>query len=239
MSPDQRFLLWVHVYEPHGPYAPPAEDLAAVGGGDGDPARYAGEVHAADRALAPLLADLERRSVVMAVAGDHGEILGEEPCGFQHERSSGDGVLRVPLVLVGPGVAAGVRAERVGLADVAPTLAALVGLPALPAGDGVLLGVAPGGNGGGHDVLRAESGMCEADCAPGCAPEGLLGRDRVVFGDGWRIVDRPGVGPRVSGTVAPPRSTWADLLAPLPLVTVPAGIPDPEAARRLGYVEER
>jgi len=42
----------------------------------------------------------------------------------------------VPLLLAGPGVGAGVREERVGIQDLAPTLARLLGVPAPPDLDG-------------------------------------------------------------------------------------------------------
>jgi len=228
---EARFLLWVHVYEPHGPYLPPEADLRAVGGDETDRDRYGGEVHAADRLLGTLLDDLAARSVVVTVAGDHGEILDEETCAFQHERSVGNGVLGVPLVVAGPGVDVRVRDGAVTLADIAPTLLALAGLPAPGGMDGVSLV--------GGDPVRphrlAESGMCEPACAVGCAPVGILGRDRVVFGAGWRILDRPGRGRWMEGTGAP-WTGWDGLFAEIPVITEPEGAADAKA-RGLGYQE--
>ena len=171
--------LWVHLYEPHGPY---------VGAAATDPERYAEEVARADAALAPLLAALAARGALVVLAADHGEVLLEERCGRQHERSTHPAVLRVPLVRVGPGVPAEERPERVGL-DLVPAL-----LDGGAWGRGPLVGRA---------VTLAESGLCEAGCAPGCTPPGLLGRDRVAIDDGGRWVDRPGRGRFAEGAPGP------------------------------------
>jgi hypothetical protein len=45
----------------------------------------------------------------------------------------------VPLIWFGPGVKAGVHPERVGVDDLAPTLAHLLGLPAPPQSEGRVL----------------------------------------------------------------------------------------------------
>jgi tetratricopeptide (TPR) repeat protein len=72
----------------------------------------------------------------VVVAGDHGEGLGEHG-----EEAHGvfvyQSTQRVPLIIAGPGVPRGqVVAGRVGLIDVAPTVLALLDLPALPDADG-------------------------------------------------------------------------------------------------------
>jgi len=65
---------------------------------------------------------------VTVVASDHGEGLGEHD-EQTHSILIYDSTIRVPLVLRGPGVAAGTRvAEVVGLVDIAPTVLDLVGL---------------------------------------------------------------------------------------------------------------
>jgi hypothetical protein len=207
-----------------------------VGGGEDDRAHYGGEVHAADRKLRPLLRAVERkRDVLVVVAGDHGEVLDEEPCGWQHERSSGEGVLRVPLAFAGPGLAPNRRDDVALLVDITPTVLDLLGFPPLAESDGLSLRVPVR-----RDTWWGESGMCERTCAPGCEPPGLLGRDRVVRGEGWRLVDRPGRGPFVEGRGTPPApSTWATLLHELPRLEVLPPSASEEQARALGYVEPR
>ena len=96
---DSPWLCWVHLYEPHFPYAPPAplrERFAA--------APYQGEVAAADAALGPLLEDVlvgGDRSALVVLTADHGESLGEhgEPT---HGIFAYEATLRVPLVLHAP-----------------------------------------------------------------------------------------------------------------------------------------
>ncbi len=233
---DKSFMLWVHVYEPHGPYEPPEQDSRAIGATSSERDRYAAEVHAADRIIGPLLDEaLERRSVIVVTA-DHGEVLDEEVCSWQHERSIHQAVLRVPLLIVAPALAPGVRDEWAGLVDIAPTVLDLLGLPALPDIDGHSLVE----ESEGHPVWLAESGMCEQDCAPGCAPAGIMGRDRVAFTSDWRVVDRPGRGAWAEGVGAPLPEEWPGLLAPIQRFADPTPPEDPsaqEAAKALGYQE--
>ena len=75
---DRPALLWVHVYEPHGPY---------IGTGATERERYGEEVLRADRAVAPLLRVLKARGATIVITSDHGEVLDEERCSYQHERS--------------------------------------------------------------------------------------------------------------------------------------------------------
>jgi arylsulfatase A-like enzyme/tetratricopeptide (TPR) repeat protein len=92
---QKAWLAWVHVFDPHSPYAPPPPFDAQYAG---DP--YAGEVAYTDSALGPLL-DLARRSgrpTTVIVTADHGEGLGEhgEPT---HGVFAYESTLRVPLIL--------------------------------------------------------------------------------------------------------------------------------------------
>lgn len=123
------FLLWVHYFDPHEEYRPPSRLAEAMAG----PSRlYDGEIAYVDEQLGRLLERLPSNTVV-AVVGDHGEMLGE------HGEASHGLLLfaaarRVPLLLAGPGVpAAAVEEELVRTADLAPTLAALAGVE-MPAG---------------------------------------------------------------------------------------------------------
>lgn len=128
--------VWIHFYDPHLPYEPPAE-LA----GDGPRGAYDGEVAAVDRAIGILRARLPAsgREVVTLFAGDHGESLGEHG-----EASHGffvyDSTLRVPVVFHAPGrVEPGRSAAPIRLVDLTPTLLALLGLPVPRDLDGVSL----------------------------------------------------------------------------------------------------
>lgn len=202
--PDDRpALLWVHLYEPHGPYN---------GEGGTDTERYAEEVALADRLLEPLLDELVERRATIVVAGDHGEVHDEETCGWQHERSSGEVVLHVPLFRWVPGGEARVRRDLVGLADV----------PGLLRGDEVA----------GRTHWLAESGMCEPGCSPGCSPEGLAGRDKVAITPRGSVFLRPG-----RGTWSVGEAPDAALLEGIPALPAPeADVAVPEGLRALGYV---
>ncbi|GAB4222535.1 MAG: hypothetical protein Kow0062_20390 [Acidobacteriota bacterium] len=133
-------FAWVHIWEPHVPYSPPA-DLARRYADD----RYQGEVAAADRVVGRLIDEIDAmgrgdRRLVTVVA-DHGEGLGEhgEPT---HGVFLYRATMRVPWILEGPawGVPAGRRIEApVSVIDLAPTLADLVGLPPLEGVDGASL----------------------------------------------------------------------------------------------------
>jgi choline-sulfatase len=229
------FFLWVHLYEPHGPYEPPERDARAVGASRGERDRYTAEVHAADRMIGPLIDEALELGATIAVTSDHGEVMDEEVCSWQHERSIHEAVLRVPLIIHDPSILEpALREEWVGLMDVPPTLLALAGAPPMLEIDGQhLLEL-----GKERDHLLAESGMCEEDCAPGCAPEGLGGRDRVAISKHWRVVDRPGRGGWAEGAGAPFPDQWKGLFAHLPRFTPPEPSEDPEAleaAKALGY----
>jgi choline-sulfatase len=133
-APD-RFFAWVHFYDPHVDYDPPA---AFSLGFPGRP--YDGEIAFVDAQLARLLEALDRRfprdGTLIVVTADHGESLGEhgEPT---HSYSLYDATQHVPLIASGPGFAGGrVVSNVVRLADVAPTLLAAAHADALPDADG-------------------------------------------------------------------------------------------------------
>lgn len=124
---DAPFFLFLHLYEPHAPYQPPAP----FAGRYDDP--YDGEVAAADRVVGELLGRLEElglyEGALVILLSDHGEGLmdhGE----MDHLVLIYREVLQVPLIVKLPG---GERAgERVGanvqLVDVAPTVYSILGL---------------------------------------------------------------------------------------------------------------
>lgn len=136
--PEAPWFAFVHLYDPHAPYEPPApyrERFASD--------LYRGEVQYVDEALGKFLDELSNRgrleNTLVVVASDHGEGLGEHG-----ERTHGmfayESTLRVPLILAWEGVLTPRRvASRVRLLDVGPTLLALSGLDPLPGSDGVSL----------------------------------------------------------------------------------------------------
>ena len=98
---DQRpAFCWVHLYEPHFPYAPPP---ALAERFRGDP--YQGDVAAADASLLPLLEPIlaagATGDTLVVLTSDHGESLGEHG-EATHGIFAYESVLAVPLVLFQP-----------------------------------------------------------------------------------------------------------------------------------------
>jgi arylsulfatase A-like enzyme len=138
------WFAWVHLYEPHFPYAPPEPYASRYRG-----APYFGEVAATDAALASLLqpaldgpADADTLVVLTA---DHGESLGEHG-EMTHGLFAYEGTLRVPLVLFQRGAfTPHVVAAPVRHVDILPTILDAVGAPLPSAIDGrSLLALASG-----------------------------------------------------------------------------------------------
>jgi arylsulfatase A-like enzyme/Tfp pilus assembly protein PilF len=125
--PQEPFFLWVHCYDPHGPYDPPAPYDSRY---KSDP--YDGEIAYMDAELGKLFAGLRASGqydrTVVVVTADHGESFGEHG-----ERHHGiflyDETIHVPIVIKLPnGRSAGKRlSNRVSLVDIAPTLLQLLG----------------------------------------------------------------------------------------------------------------
>ncbi|MHB0969249.1 MAG: sulfatase-like hydrolase/transferase [Thermoanaerobaculia bacterium] len=134
------FFLWVHVYDPHAPYAPPEPYRSTF-----NARAYDGEIAYVDAEIGRLVAAIRGmpggEKTVIAVMGDHGEALGEHG-ELTHGVLLYEPTLRVPLIVQAPGLAPRTVTTPVGLADVAPTLAALVALPKLARADGVDLSAA-------------------------------------------------------------------------------------------------
>jgi arylsulfatase A-like enzyme len=90
-------------------------------------ALYDAEVAYTDHHLGRVLAGFDETrgldGAVVVLTADHGENFGEQGLYYQHGPSLHEASLRVPLIVVGPGVPRGRAEERpVGLEDVLPTL---------------------------------------------------------------------------------------------------------------------
>ncbi len=139
------YFAWVHLYDPHAPYEPPAPFRERY-----EHQPYHGEVAYTDRCVDELLraASAARPGAepLVAVLADHAESLGEHgelTHGFFVYQST----LRIPFLLAGPGVPAGARKKGPArTADLVPTILGRLELEP-PAGlDGVDL-LARGGAG--------------------------------------------------------------------------------------------
>ncbi|MBW2498143.1 MAG: sulfatase, partial [Deltaproteobacteria bacterium] len=134
---DTRFFLWVHYFDPHYIYDPPAPHrgrwLREGPPEVKEPSLYDGEIAYVDAQLGRLLATLDRlglsESTFVALTADHGESLGEHGYAFDHGDLLFEHQVRIPFLLRGPGVPPGRRAHPTGRSiDVLPTLLALLGI---------------------------------------------------------------------------------------------------------------
>jgi membrane-anchored protein YejM (alkaline phosphatase superfamily) len=152
---------FLHTYDVHCPYDPPAPyagtftsegaEPIEVAGRCGNPHfnalpvtagqarfladRYDEDIRRVDDALAKLFAELDRldlwKDTIVIVTSDHGEEFLEHGQ-IGHERTLSREALAVPLLVAVPGVAPRVVTEPVGLADLVPTVVELVGDDWLP-----------------------------------------------------------------------------------------------------------
>jgi len=135
---ERPFLLWVHYVEPHAPYRTQSEYARALGYGRRDlkpGERYDTEVAFADHAIGELLTGVAKlapgEATLIAVAGDHGESLGEHGY-WGHGRHLYENNLRVPMGIAWEGkLQPAVISAPATLLDLAPTVLGLVGYPAL------------------------------------------------------------------------------------------------------------
>jgi arylsulfatase A-like enzyme len=154
---DQRFFLFLHLYDTHYAYNPPhpyrdlfatdykgprrkyrrykhykrkpptAERLAF------EMSMYDGEIRYVDDQLARLYGILDglglQENTVIMVTSDHGEEFGERGS-WGHGHTLFEEQVHVPLLVTGPGIEGQQTiAAQVGLVDLPPTLLELVGLP--------------------------------------------------------------------------------------------------------------
>jgi choline-sulfatase len=132
---DALLFLWAHYFDPHDPYEPPEPYRSQY---PDDP--YLGEIAYMDAELGRLLAAFEarfrERGAKILVTADHGEGLGDHGETF-HGDLLYQGVMRVPLLVVGPGIEPAVRPEPVSVRQVFDTVLSWAG--AVPLRPGHLL----------------------------------------------------------------------------------------------------
>lgn len=122
---DKPRLVWVHYFDAHAPYAPPEPFRSKFA-----KAPYLGEIAEVDAQLGRLVKVFEETSrgpVAILVAGDHGEGLGDHG-ESQHGILAYESTMRVPFVLMGPGVATGVFDTPVSVRRIFHTVLDLAGL---------------------------------------------------------------------------------------------------------------
>jgi len=230
---DRRRFLWLHLFEPHAPYAPPGPLAEAF-----TDHPYLGEVAAVDRYLEPLLDVLRAESSVLVVfTSDHGEALGHHG-ELTHGIFAYQPTLRVPLVLAGSGIEPGRDARLARHIDILPTILAATGVESGAELPGRSL-LAPSQL-GTHSYFEALSGALDLGWAP------LRG----VIRDDRKFIDLPV--PELYNLAADPNErqnlfadepeTAADLRGLLPAESIWPPAPDtisPEVTaqlRALGYL---
>jgi choline-sulfatase len=136
---DRPLFAFLHVYEPHAPYAPPEPFRSRYAARP-----YDGEIAAADAAVGGFLEHLKKRGLyrraLIVFLSDHGEGLndhGEDEHGVFLYREA----IRVPLFVRRPGgeEAGSVVGAPVGLVDVFPSIARAAGVAVPPDRAGVPL----------------------------------------------------------------------------------------------------
>jgi arylsulfatase A-like enzyme/Flp pilus assembly protein TadD len=126
------FFCWVHFYDPHIPYDPPAPYSV-----DFADSPYDGEIAYMDHYVGQVVSALREKGLLqrtlIVLAGDHGEAFGEK-VETGHGVFIYDGTLKVPLIFHSEGrlPKGTVVKSRVRLIDIAPTVLAMLGL-AVPA----------------------------------------------------------------------------------------------------------
>jgi arylsulfatase A-like enzyme/predicted Zn-dependent protease len=130
---EEPFFAWVHFFDPHLPYRPPAPYDREFSSNP-----YDGEIAFMDEAVGAVVGKLREKNLtgrtLVVVAGDHGEAFGEK-IETGHGVFLYDGTLKVPLIMSFPGLLSEGRvvSSRVRLTDIVPTVLDMAGLP-VPAG---------------------------------------------------------------------------------------------------------
>jgi HEAT repeat protein len=171
---DRPLFLWVHFFEPHEPYVAQPDHVFS-GGPSRDVDAYDGEVATADEGIGRVVRLVRARhpDAVVIVTADHGEEFGEHG-GRYHGTTVYEEQVRVPLVVVGPGVRQGARATTVvQTIDLLPTALSALGIPRPARVRGRDLGPALAGGG---DAVDPGLAIAETDDASLVAS----GEDRLI-----------------------------------------------------------
>ena len=115
-------FLWIHLYDPHAPYAPP-EPFASQYASE----PYLGEIAYVDDALGKAMPPLLGKNTLLIVTADHGEALGDHG-ELTHGLFAYESTLKIPLIVWQPGVAHRVEAAYVRHIDIVPTILEKAGI---------------------------------------------------------------------------------------------------------------
>jgi len=125
---DGKWFCWVHLFDPHAPYAPPEPFSSRY---KDDP--YSGEAAYVDSELGRLFGMLRASGLIgrtfVVLTADHGESLGEHG-EMTHSYFAYNSTIHIPFVVAGPGIGPARVGANVSHVDIFPTLCELAGVPA-------------------------------------------------------------------------------------------------------------
>ena len=147
-DPEYPLFLWVHYNDPHGPYRPPSDAVVSFQHEGRVPVRnkrilsyqrekgvedaldyvdrYDEEIAYVDAQIGRLLDGYAQRhdpaAALMIFAADHGESMIEHERWFTHGYQVYEEIIRIPLMIRGPGVEGGRRHGVVSTIDLMPTI---------------------------------------------------------------------------------------------------------------------
>lgn len=155
------FFAWVHLYDPHVPYAPP-EPYRTEYGSKGIVGLYDGEIAFMDEQIGRCIKWLDQNNLrdrtIIAVIGDHGEGLGDHG-EMTHGYFIYDYAVHVPFILSTPHDWNGLKiSTQVRSIDLYPTLLEASGIPIPKQVQGTSLWSVIK-NGGGEDFFAYSESM--------------------------------------------------------------------------------
>ncbi len=198
-SGETPWMAWVALHLAHAPYHLPPTSLAPVPIPEGNPVKFLSMVQAADTLVGRLLDGLgERRSeTLILLVGDNGtpQSAARPPLTEDRVKTTVfEPGVRVPMVWVGPGLPAGTRRlGPVGVVDLMPTLADLLGEPLTPQQAASV----DGRSVAAHLRVGSDEGLgpvyAEIYTPSDRAPEAFRSWHRAVRDRRWKLVDDNGV----------------------------------------------
>ena len=158
LLPAERFFLFLHLYDAHGPYASTGRYAELFDSGEAGPRleripdyqplpaargasahylndyvdRYDEMIRYADDRVAALLEEIDLDRTVVVVLADHGETLGGRWWPLDHGARVVDEQARIPLIVHVPGLAPRRIEATVETVDLLPTLLELLGVDLPP-----------------------------------------------------------------------------------------------------------
>lgn len=217
----QPLFLFVHLYDAHGPYLPTAEELdrlprsgesirlsripkyQQLHGDDGEPLqmlgayvdRYDALLRRQDALVAELFQELDLDNTYVLITSDHGETFAERWYQLDHGAQVYEEQIRIPMVLVGPGLTGKRLPGFVSLVDFVPSIVARLGWrwPGVHSGD------EPGFDGRNWFDSESSASSVFATARAGSERYAHLGYELVVLNrihtvrDGsWKLIQFPG-----------------------------------------------